>query len=92
VLEPNFQQRLDVASKQIKDAGEFVFVAQGSDAKSIQQAHQLLQQAEQQLDSTQSLYGVEVTENSQFQQAFEQLHDMRQQVTEAKANSSNNFK
>lgn len=88
VMSVNLQQKLDQASKQIKDAEECILIAQGSDTTSIQQAHQLLQQAEQLLESTQNSLGAEATENPQFQQAFEQLHNTRQQVTEAKENNS----
>lgn len=83
----NLHQQLTEASRQIKEAQEAVIQAQGTNPDLIKQAHDKLQQAEQVLESAQKA-GKEATENPQFQQAYEALHDTRQQVQEAHQNNN----
>lgn len=85
----NLHQRLQQASEQIKEAEQAVFQAQGSDHQLLELAQKQLQQAEQVLKSAQNAAGTEATENSQFQHAYEQLHDTRQQIQETKKNNNN---
>ena len=77
--------KLQLASKQIKEAQESIRLAQGSDLHLYNRAEEQLQHAESELESLKSA-GTEAIENSQFQQAYEQLHDTRQQVQEAQQN------
>lgn len=88
MAEQNLHQILQQASQQINAAGEAVMQAQGSDPGLLEQAEQQLQQAETELQNAQSQAGTEATENAQFQQAYEQLHDLRQQVQEAQQNNN----
>ncbi|SFA84399.1 hypothetical protein SAMN04488072_102271 [Lentibacillus halodurans] len=83
----NSHQQLQQASRQIHDAQESARLAQGSDAQLLEQAEQQLQQAEQQLKAAQQA-GIEATENPQFQQAYAELHDTRQQIQEAQQNNN----
>lgn len=76
-------QQLQQASQQIKSAESSVQMAQGSDPIELENAEQQLQQAEETLKFASAKGGREATENSQFQQAYEQLHDLRQQVQKA---------
>lgn len=85
----NLHQRLQQASGQIKEAGQAVIQAQGSDDQLLELAQKQLQQAEQELKSAQNTAGTEATDNSQFQQAYEKLHDTRQQIQEIKKNNNN---
>nr|WP_306798652.1 hypothetical protein [Oceanobacillus saliphilus] len=79
-------EQLQHASQQIKEAQDAILRAQGYDRKLLEQAEQQLQEAEQALQHTQDQAGTEATENSQFQQAYQNLHDTRQQVKEAQQN------
>ena|SRR5690625_2571342 len=85
----NLHQRLEHASEQIKEAGQAVIQAQGSDHQLVELAQKQLQQAEQELKNAQNTAGTEATDNSQFQHAYEQLHDTRQQIQEIKKNNNN---
>ncbi|WP_085993236.1 hypothetical protein [Oceanobacillus senegalensis] len=85
-MDQNIQQKLNQASQNIKQAQDSVLQAQGRDQQLLQQAQQNLQQAEDELNNLQNQMGKELTENPQFQQAFESLHDTRQQVSEATQN------
>ncbi|WP_067724821.1 hypothetical protein [Oceanobacillus damuensis] len=82
----DIHQRLQEASHQIKEAQEAIIRAQGHDRQLLEQAEQQLLQAEQALQATGEQAGSEATENSQFQQAYQKLHDTRQQVKEAQQN------
>lgn len=84
----NLHERLQQASGQIKEAEQAVLQAQGSDDQLLELAQKQLQQAEQLLRSAQNEAGTEATDNSQFQHAFEQLHDTRQQIQETKKNNN----
>ncbi|MFD2043572.1 hypothetical protein ACFSTA_04195 [Ornithinibacillus salinisoli] len=84
----NLHQQLQQASKQIKDAQRAVLEAQGSDPELIHQANELLLQADEILQNASEQAGIEATENPQFQQAYEELHDIRQQVQEAHQNNN----
>ncbi|PAV28133.1 hypothetical protein CIL05_18685 [Virgibacillus profundi] len=88
MAQQNLHQQLQQASQQIHDAEENVRLAQGSDPNLLEQAEQELKKAEQVLENAQNQAGTEATENAQFQQAFQQLHDTRQQVQEAQQNNS----
>lgn len=88
MVQKNLHQTLQQASQQIKQAQEAVIGAQGADLKQLEQAEQQLQQAEKDLQNAQNQAGNEITENAQFQQAFEELHDVRQQVKEAQQNNN----
>ena len=88
MTQSNLHQQLQQASQQIKGAKQAVSDAQGSDAELLEQADSQLQQAEHALEQAQNEAGTEATENPQFQQAFEQLHDTRQQVQEAQQNNN----
>lgn len=83
VVEESTHQKLQQAHKQIISAQQAVLDAQGANNKLIEQAEQQLIQAEQALQALQTNEGTELTENPQFQQAYEELHDIRQQVQEA---------
>lgn len=82
----NLHDELQIASSQVNAAQEAVIQAQGQDAQMLEMAEQALNQAEQVLRGLQDQAGREATENAQFQQAFEELHDVRQQVQEAQQN------
>ncbi|WP_068675542.1 hypothetical protein [Oceanobacillus sp. Castelsardo] len=82
----NLHEELQRASVQVNAAQEAVIQAQGRDTQVLDQAEQQLKNAEQILRNLQSEAGTEATQNSQFQQAFEELHDVRQQVQEAQQN------
>lgn len=82
VVEESTHQKLQQAHKQIISAQQAVLDAQGANNKLIEQAEQQLIQAEQALQALQTNEGTELTENPQFQQAYEELHDIRQQVQE----------
>ncbi|WHX25382.1 hypothetical protein QNH47_14625 [Virgibacillus halodenitrificans] len=84
----NLHEQLQSASRQIKEAQDAILQAQGRDAELLQQAHDQLQQAERELKHAQEHSGKTATENPQFQQAYESLHDTRQQVQEAQQNNS----
>ncbi|WP_077330117.1 hypothetical protein [Virgibacillus siamensis] len=79
--------QLQQASRQIQEAQEAARQAQGSNEQLLNQAGQLLDQAQHDLEHAQNQAGTEATENAQFQQAYEQLHDTRQQVQEAQQNN-----
>lgn len=79
-------ETLQEASRQVKEAQEMVLQAQGADYELLQQAEQQLKEAEQVLREAQAQSGTEATENPQFQQAFEQLHDIRQQLQDVNQN------
>ncbi|MUK87951.1 hypothetical protein GMD78_06005 [Ornithinibacillus sp. L9] len=83
----NLHDQLQHASRQVKDAQAAVLQAKGSNPELLEQAEQQLQQAEQILEKAQQA-GTEATENPQFQQAYEELHDIRQQVKEAQQNNN----
>lgn len=84
----NLHQTLQEASRKIKAASDAVIRAQGSDAQLIEQAESYLQAAEENLQQARKTSGSEATENPQFQQAYELLHDTRQQVSEAQQNNN----
>ncbi|MBU8790743.1 hypothetical protein [Oceanobacillus caeni] len=82
----NLHEELQRASALVNAAQEAVIQAQGQDMEVLEQAEQQLKSAEQTLRNLQRQAGTEATQNSQFQQAFEELHDVRQQVQEAQQN------
>ncbi|RDW17357.1 hypothetical protein CWR48_14260 [Oceanobacillus arenosus] len=84
----NLHSKLQQASQLIDEAKDNVRLAQGSDLGLLQQAEQQLQQVEQHLQDVKNESGSEATNNPQFQQAYEQLHDTRQQVQEAQQNNN----
>ncbi|WP_047982267.1 hypothetical protein [Ornithinibacillus contaminans] len=84
----NLHQKLQQASQLLQEAQQAVVQAAGQDMSLLEQAHQKLEQAERELRNVQNQAGTEATENAQFQQAFEELHDVRQQVQEAQQNST----
>ncbi|WP_164669325.1 hypothetical protein [Virgibacillus doumboii] len=84
----SLHEQLQQASQHLHDAQEAARRAQGSDAQLLEQADQLLNQAEKDLQHARNQGGREATENAQFQQAYEQLHDTRQQVQEAQQNNN----
>lgn len=86
MVDQNLHQALEQASEQVKTAQESVIQAQGSDAQLLEHAEQQLKHAEHQLEQIQSQAGTEATENPQFQQAYEQLHNIRQQIQDVKHN------
>ena len=88
MAQANLHQELGKISNQIQAAQQAVLKAQGTDSTLLEQAHQQLQQAEDALEDTRIQAGTEATENPQFQQASEELHDIRQQVQEAQQNNS----
>ena len=79
-------EKLQQASKMLKDAQAAVLQAQGQGLQILEQAQRMVEQAENELKNLQNQAGREATENAQFQQAFEELHDIRQQVQEAQQN------
>ncbi|GAA0493695.1 hypothetical protein GCM10008986_20210 [Salinibacillus aidingensis] len=83
----HLHQKLQQASQQIDKAQEAVRLSQGTDPQLVEQAKQVLRQAEQELQNAQDQSGTEATENPQFQQAFEQLHDTRQHIQEVEQHS-----
>jgi glycyl-tRNA synthetase beta subunit len=88
MTEQNLHQKLQNASHQIISAQETVIQAQGKDAQLIEQAQQQLREAEHVLESLQNEAGTEATHNAQFQQAFEALHNVREQINEYQDNSN----
>jgi aspartyl/asparaginyl-tRNA synthetase len=82
----NLHEKLQQASRMLKEAQEAVIQAGGQDLQTLEQAENALNQVESELRAVQNQAGKEATENSQFQQAFESLHDIRQQVQEAQQN------
>ncbi|WP_164218163.1 hypothetical protein [Virgibacillus sp. YIM 98842] len=87
MAQQNLHQILQQASKRIHEAQAAMRGAQGSNEILLEEALQLLLQGEQQLEHARQQGGTEATENPQFQQAFEQLHDTRHQLHEAKQNN-----
>jgi len=88
-MEPqNMHQELQQVSSQIKEAQASVFQAQGSDARMLEQAELIIQEARQNLQMISKQNGTEATGNAQFQQAYEELHDIRQQIQEAQQNNN----
>jgi len=81
-------QQLQQISQQINAAQEDILRAQGSDLQLIEEAELKIQQAHEQLKMLQNQNGTKATENAQFQQAFEELHDVRQQIQEAQQNNN----
>lgn len=79
---------LQRASRQVKEAQEMVIRAQGADQHLLEQAERQLKEAELVLQQAQDQSGTETTENPQFQQAYEQLHHIRQQLQDV----THNFK
>lgn len=86
MVDQNLHQTLQQASQQINEAQETILQAQGSNTQLLEQAEQQLKQAEQTLQQAQNQSGAEATDNSQFQQAYKELHDVRQQVQEGLQN------
>ncbi|GGA81193.1 hypothetical protein [Ornithinibacillus halotolerans] len=82
----NLHEKLQEASRMLKEAQGAVIQAQGRDLEPLGQAEQTLIQVERELQNLQHQAGREAIENAQFQQAFESLHDIRQQVQEAQQN------
>lgn len=78
---------LQQASNRIQEAQEAFREAQGSNETFFEQAVRLLTEGEQVLKNAQQQAGTEATENPQFQQAYEQLHDTRQQLQDIKHNN-----
>ncbi|SET94124.1 hypothetical protein SAMN05421676_1139 [Salinibacillus kushneri] len=87
MAEENLHQQLQQVSKQIDKAEEAVRLSQGTDFQLVQQAKQQLKHAEQNLQNAQDQSGTEATENPQFQQAFEQIHNTRQHIQEVEQHS-----
>ncbi|MRG87139.1 hypothetical protein [Salinibacillus xinjiangensis] len=83
----NLHEMLQQASHQIQEANETLIDAQGEDPELIQQAQQQLERVEQELHTAQQQAGQEATENPQFQQAFEQLHNTRQHIQDLRHNN-----
>ncbi|HLR80393.1 MAG TPA: hypothetical protein VK119_07395 [Bacillota bacterium] len=79
----DLQQQLQQANELIKKAQSDVGKTQSLDEASLEQAHEQLQQAEFHLEDVQKKAGREATKHPQFQQAFQQLHNMRRQINEA---------
>lgn len=82
----NLHEKLQQASKMLKDAQQNIIQAQGQDLQLVEEAQSMLEQAENELRNLQHQAGREAIENPQFQQAFEELHDVRQQAQEAHQN------
>jgi hypothetical protein len=80
------QQTLDQVSQQIQDAQESVILA--TDPKLFDQAWQMLEEAEQELQKAREMAGTDATENPQFQQAYEQIHNIRQRMQEIERNNN----
>ena len=76
----HIHQKLQQASQIIQEAVQTYMEAQGQDPQLMQQTLDQLKQAENQLESVQQEGGKEATDNPQFQQAYEQLHDMRERI------------
>lgn len=87
MVQQNLHQMLQQASKRIHEAQELGREAQGSNETLLEEALQLLLLGEQQLKNARQQAGTEATENPQFQQAYEQLHNTRQQLQEAEQNN-----
>ncbi|WP_246001165.1 hypothetical protein [Oceanobacillus piezotolerans] len=83
----NIHTELQQASREINEAQEAVLQAQGRDEHLLEQAEQKIKRAADVLQNIQEHGGLEITKNSQFQQAYEELHDVRQQVQEAQQNN-----
>ncbi|WP_102028415.1 hypothetical protein [Salirhabdus sp. Marseille-P4669] len=83
----NLHQQLQQLSKKIHDAEQAVLDAQGSQPELLEQALQQLEEVERELQNAQNESGIEATHNPQFQQTYEQLHDIRQQVQDIKRNN-----
>ncbi|MBB6452714.1 histone-lysine N-methyltransferase MLL2 [Salirhabdus euzebyi] len=83
-MEQNLHEQLQLVSHQIQDAQQTVIDSQGSNAQQLENALDQLQQVEKQLQLAKDQAGTEATENPQFQQAYEQLHNIRQQIAEMK--------
>lgn len=77
---------LQRVSRQIKAAQEDILIAQGSNAKIIEQAEMKIQEVRDKLQLLQEKNGREAINHPQFQHAFEELHDVRQQIQEAQQN------
>lgn len=88
MVQQTLHQLLQQASKSIQEAQVTASEAQGSNEILLNQAVQLLLKGEQTLEKARHQGGTEATENSQFQQAYEQLHDTRQQLQEAQQNNN----
>lgn len=82
----NLHEKLQQASRMLHEAQAAVIKAQGQDLSTLEEAQNMLEQVESELKNVQNQAGTEATENPQFQQAFEELHDIRQQVQEAQQN------
>ncbi|WP_077622928.1 hypothetical protein [Sediminibacillus massiliensis] len=83
----NLHEQLQQISRHLQEAQSSILEARGTDPELMAQAHEQLQRVEQELQDTQHQSGKEATENSQFQQAYEQLHDTRQQMQQLKQNN-----
>lgn len=88
MVQQTLHQILQQASNSIKEAQATAREAQGSNGALLEQAVQLLLQGEKELENARNQAGTEATENPQFQQAYEQLHDTRQQLQEAQQNNN----
>jgi len=84
--EQNLHEQIQLAGNKIQEAQEVFQEAQGSNEKLLDQAVQLLMDGERELEQAQNQAGKDATENPQFQQAYEQLHDTRHQLQEVKQN------
>ncbi|MUK90520.1 hypothetical protein GMD78_19370 [Ornithinibacillus sp. L9] len=82
--EQTLHQQIQQASQQIADAQQAFANAQGNNVELLKHANEQLQHAEQALQDANKLSGEEATRNPQFQQAYQRLHDTRQQMQEAK--------
>ncbi|MUV36487.1 hypothetical protein JNUCC1_00289 [Lentibacillus sp. JNUCC-1] len=80
-------ERIQQAHAQIKDTETMIGDAQGSDTSVYDQAIDELNKAEASLKSIQSSAGKSATENPQFQQAYEQLHNLRGDIQELNENN-----
>jgi len=78
--------QLQQVSKQINEAQAEVLNAQGANLELVEQAEEKIKEARQSLQNIQDENGKEALENAQFQQAFETLHDVRQQIQEVQQN------
>jgi chromosome segregation ATPase len=86
--EENIQQQLVHVSRHMKQAETYMVNAQGANQSLLEQSHQNLDQAENMLEQLQDNLGETATQNPQFQQAYEKLHDTRQQLDETKKNNN----
>lgn len=78
--------QLQQVSRQITAAQEDILIAQGSNTETIEEAEMKIEQARATLQMLKEQNGREAIDNAQFQNAFEKLHDVSQQIQEAQQN------